>query len=255
MAELATSQLIVRNTFLHLVAKDTAEDMPRLRRSHSDHFIDYLGHKVDQSCSDCSDSTSTAADSAPCTSGAGSEVGSDDVGHWVEVVAGPPGIFTAAAAAQSINCQSTPDEDGTTVIVRKIPGDVSRTEFLDMLDAEGFAQSYTFVYLPMSFEKRVALGYAIVNFAQPTSAAGAVLRLSSVEIGGKQLEASISDAKQSMSDLILRYRDSSVMHSSVPDDFKPLIFSDGLVVPFPEPTTTLDPPVHGKDKKKIKRSA
>lgn len=177
----------------------------------------------------------------PCTSRTGSDVGSDDVGCWAEVVSGPPGIFTS--------------QDGTTVIVRKIPDNVSRAEFLNMLDAEGFGQTYSFVYLPMNFEKRVALGYAIVNFSEPTSAAAAVLHLAGVELGGKRLEASISEAKQSLSDLILRYRDSSVMHSSVPDDNKPVIFSDGLVVPFPKPTTTVDPPVLAKNKKKSKRSA
>jgi len=248
MAELANSQLIVRNTFLHFVVDDAAEELQRIRRSYSDHCIDYvnLGHKTDdECCCNFSDSTSAAGtsceDSVPCTSRTSSDVGSDDVGCLAEVASGPPGIFTS--------------QDGTTVIVRKVPNNVSRAEFIDKLDAEGFARTYSFVYLPMNFEKNVALGYAIVNFSDPAAAAAAVLHLPGVELSGKRLEASISEAKQSLSDLILRYRDSSVMHSSVPDDCKPVLFSDGLVVPFPKPTTIVDPPVLAKDKKKSQRSA
>jgi RNA recognition motif-containing protein len=132
---------------------------------------------------------------------------------------------------------------------------MSRAAFLDMLDTQGLEQLYTFVYLPMNFQKGLGLGYAIVNFAEPTSAAAAALRLSNVELGGKLLQANISDEKQSLSDLIRRYRDSAVMHSSVPDECKPILFSDGLMVPFPEPTKHLDPPVHTKATRNVRRSA
>jgi RNA recognition motif-containing protein len=132
---------------------------------------------------------------------------------------------------------------------------MTRPVFLDTLDTEGFQGLYTFVYLPMNFQKGVGLGYAIVNFAEATSAAAAALRLSSVELGGKKLQANISVEKQSLSDLICRYRDSAVMHSSVPDDCKPILFSDGLVMPFPEPTKTLEPPVHTKATRNARRSA
>jgi len=174
--------------------------------------------------------------------------------------AGPPGRLAAAQKTRTLtnplDCpQIAPFLEGvTTVIVRKVPSNMSRATFLAMLDAEGFERLYTFLYLPKDFQKGVGLGYAIVNFAQAESASAAALRLSSVEASGEWLQASISAEKQSLSDLIRRYRDSAVMHSSVPDECKPILFSDGLRVPFPEPTKTLDPPVYAKVTRGVRRS-
>lgn len=39
-----------------------------------------------------------------------------------------------------------------------------------------------------------------------------------------------------------RYRNSHVMHESVPDVYKPAIFLGGVRVPFPPPTKRLRPP-------------
>jgi len=272
MADLATFQPIVRNTFWDLDSDDT-EDLPRLRRSYSDHCINYANFDCKADLSDSSTIAGTSeSGSVAGRSRAGSEVGSDDAGSWAEMMSGPPGTFTApgmwtaptstscpALAVQasqtcSSDCQSTSDE-GTTVIVRKVSGDASRAAFLDMLDAEGFARQYAFVYVPVNFQKGVALGYAIVNFSKPAIAVAAAERLSGVELSGKQLEATLSDANQSLSDLIHRYRDSAVMHPFVPDDCKPAIFSDGLAVPFPEPTKPLEPPSLTKPKRCNRRSS
>jgi RNA recognition motif-containing protein len=260
---------VIRNTFLDVDSQDVEKYLLR-KRAQSDHCIVYT---------DFGDSTTTAG-----TSVASSEVGSDDVGSWAELISGnegswadltatfdvfaeapkpevaqgPPGVFAAASNAPSpaaYQAFAAAEQEDTTIIVRKVPSEVTRAMFLDMLDAVCYERQYTFVYLPMNFQKGVGLGYAIVNFATPTAAATAALRLSSVEFGGNRLHASISEEKQSLSDLIRRYRDSAVMHPSVPDACKPVLYSDGLMVPFPEPTKSLESFAQSNAKRSSRRSA
>ena len=55
----------------------------------------------------------------------------------------------------------------TTVMLRNMPNNYSRTMLLELLDAEGFAGQYDFLYLPMDFQSRASLGYAFINFVDP----------------------------------------------------------------------------------------
>merc|ERR1712107_214246 len=49
------------------------------------------------------------------------------------------------------------------VMIRNMPNNYSRAMLLDLLDSEGFAGQYDFVYLPMDFQLRACLGYAFCN--------------------------------------------------------------------------------------------
>ena len=40
-----------------------------------------------------------------------------------------------------------------------------------------------------------------------------------------------------------RYRNSAVMHKKVPDEYKPVIFEDGVRKTFPRPTKKVKAPV------------
>jgi hypothetical protein len=51
-----------------------------------------------------------------------------------------------------------------------------------------------------------------------------------------------SDAMQGLDEHVERYRDCPVMHESIPDEFKPLLFKDGVRVPFPKPTKKIQAP-------------
>merc|ERR1712107_460456 len=55
-------------------------------------------------------------------------------------------------------------------------------------------------------------------------------------------EAAWAEPLQGLDRHIQRYRDSPVMHSSVPDEQKPVVFSDGVRVAFPPPTRLIKPP-------------
>jgi len=123
------------------------------------------------------------------------------------------------------------DSDRTTLVFRKLPADVSRTSLLEMLDEGGLRGLYDFVYLPMDFKKGKVFGYAIVNFIDHACAEQAT-----VHFGGADANIDWSDSHQGVDELIQRYRDSPIMHSSMPETCKPIIFSHGAPASFPLPT-------------------
>lgn len=138
-----------------------------------------------------------------------------------------------------------PDEF-TTVMLRNIPNDYTREMLLELLDEEGFAESYDFVYLPIDFSRMAALGYAFVNFVSHSHAELAKHRLqgySDWKISSQKVcDVCWGEPLQGQAAHIERYRSSPVMHNDVPDHFKPLIFKGGVRVRFPGPTKRIRPP-------------
>ena len=51
-----------------------------------------------------------------------------------------------------------------------------------------------------------------------------------------------SSAFQGLLEHVERYRNSPVMHMTIPDEHKPALFSEGVRVPFPEPTQLVSVP-------------
>jgi len=146
------------------------------------------------------------------------------------------------SSSNTEDAQSEP----TTVMLRNIPNRYTRKMFVRMLDLHGFSCEYDFVYLPIDFKHSVNLGYAFVNMASHESA----VRLKSTLNGfsawafdsQKVCEAVWASPHQGLAPNIERYRDSPVMHASVADEFKPLLFKDGVRVAFPPPTKNIRAP-------------
>lgn len=137
----------------------------------------------------------------------------------------------------------------TTVMLRNLPEDLTREKLLDLIDGAGFARCYDLVYLPIDFTAETALGYAFVNLISTDDAerffakfAGSGSDASVSEEGG--YDAAWSDALQGLAPHVERYRNSPVMHESVPDAFRPVLFdpATGQRVAFPPPTAVLRPP-------------
>jgi len=134
----------------------------------------------------------------------------------------------------------------TTVMLRNLPNNYTRDMFLCLLDEEGLSNLYDFVYLPMDFGRDANLGYAFVNFV--TSAA--VDKAWKVMDGfdrwalptAKVCQVGWSGPHQGFQAHVDRYRNSPVMHRSVPDHYKPVIFKDGMRKPFPRPTKKVKAP-------------
>mmetsp|Transcript_41091 Transcript_41091/g.119015 ORF Transcript_41091/g.119015 Transcript_41091/m.119015 type:complete len:135 (+) Transcript_41091:2-406(+) len=130
--------------------------------------------------------------------------------------------------------------------MRNLPNNYTRSMLLEMLDQEGFVGAYDFVYLPVDFQRGCGLGYAFVNLVD----ASLVPRFRAAFEGfsrwsvrtGKVCQVTWSDRGQGLRANIKRYRNSPVMHASVPDDYKPCLFSDGKRVPFPAPSKQLRKP-------------
>jgi hypothetical protein len=130
--------------------------------------------------------------------------------------------------------------------MRNLPNDYTRDMVLELMDSCGFAGRYDFFYLPMDFQTNCGLGYAFVNFTMHADAQQAQLVLQGFSDwripSHKILDVSWSELSQGIEANIERYRNSSVFHSSVSEEFQPLLFAQGSRIPFPEPTRHIRQP-------------
>lgn len=142
--------------------------------------------------------------------------------------------------------ESLPESTGeprTTVMLRNMPNNYSRDMLLELLDSEGFSGQYDFLYLPIDFQTKACLGYAFINLVS----AAAAMRFWRTFDGytkwaipsRKQSGVSWSGHQQGLDAHVDRYRNSPVMADSIPDEYKPVLFSSGVRVPFPPPTKKL----------------
>lgn len=138
------------------------------------------------------------------------------------------------------------NDDRTTLMFRNLPNNYTRAALLDMLDSEGFNKFYSFVYLPTDFKNFAGFGYAFVNFATHESAVRAKRQFEGYcnwnVPSQKVCEVVWSGPVQGLSNHTERYRNSPVMHDSVPDEYKPVVFIEGKRVRFPAPTKKIRPP-------------
>jgi len=134
----------------------------------------------------------------------------------------------------------------TALMMRNLPNDYTRDMVLTLLDSKGFQGYYDFFYLPVDFQRGSGLGYAFVNFVSHGYAEHARQVFQSFKDwkipSQKVLEVSWSGFSQGLEANIERYQNSSVLHPSVPEEFKPLLFVNGLRVAFPSPTKAIKHP-------------
>lgn len=132
----------------------------------------------------------------------------------------------------------------TTVLLRNLPSDFTRAALLELLEDEGFDGGFDFIYLPMDFGAKVCLGYAFVNFVTGSDAQRCWEIFSGYSDweSDKPCEVTWGEPCQGLQAHIERYRNSPVMHKSIPEEWKPLIFKDGVRMPFPAPTKSISAP-------------
>jgi hypothetical protein len=97
----------------------------------------------------------------------------------------------------------------------------------------------------MDFKNNSNLGYAFVDLSSEDCAHSFFDAFSGFCDQGFSLEQECQvcwSTLQGHQSHVERYRNSPVMHESVPDDFKPLLFVDGQRIPFPEPTKRIREP-------------
>jgi hypothetical protein len=133
-------------------------------------------------------------------------------------------------------------ESQTTLMIRNIVGHCTRNMLLDFIDRKGFHGRYTLLYLPQRFAGKGCFHHAFVDFVGNDAAMEFQTRLNGCSdedlFGDKSVEISWSQC-QGLEANIEKFRNSSVMHPSVEDECRPILFKDGNVVPFPKPTRKL----------------
>jgi len=236
--------LCVKCTFLE-IAKDDQEAplMRRLRRSWSDG--DIAGSSDVGSGSDLTaapedgsiaESTDSDLDATACI------LAEEPPRSWCQLPVCPPGEWGKASDAvfEEASSDKIPVVPvlPTTLALRNIPKSYTRSMLLDLLD-EDWAGQYDFVYLPSDFKCLAVYGYAFVNFASHEVAEEVRLQLDGFSEWmlphNNCMDVSWSEV-QGLEAHIDRYVHSPVMHDSVPDDARPVIFSSGQRIPFPLPT-------------------
>lgn len=148
--------------------------------------------------------------------------------------------------SEETDCSGGESVPETTVMMRNIPNSYTRERLLALLDSHDFALRYDLVYLPIDFCSRAGLGYAFLNFKTAQDAKRFREYFHGFDDWGvfseKACDALGSAAHQGLEANMERYRNSPVMHESVPDEFRPVVFKDGVRVPFPPPTRRLRAP-------------
>eukprot|EP00928_Gymnodinium_smaydae_P061180 TRINITY_DN45331_c0_g1_i1.p1 TRINITY_DN45331_c0_g1~~TRINITY_DN45331_c0_g1_i1.p1 ORF type:complete len:429 (+),score=62.64 TRINITY_DN45331_c0_g1_i1:49-1287(+) len=158
----------------------------------------------------------------------------------------PAGDMTHAhSLGQDEDPENVPDTH-TTVMLRNIPNRYTQSMLLSLLEEHSFANRYDFVYLPMDFRNGVNLGYAFVNLLTHEDAKRLMNRFQGFNSwfldSAKVCETSWARPIQGLLEHVERYRNSPVMHSSMPDEYKPMVFQNGERVPFPPPTKAIRAP-------------
>lgn len=137
-------------------------------------------------------------------------------------------------------------DERTTVMFRNVPNDYCRDSLMEMLDNEGFAGQYNFIYLPVDFRSKSGFGYAFINLVN-----GVIAEQFKQKFNGfagwavpsqKVAEVTWSHPSQGLEVHVERYRNSPVMHEAVPDAFKPAMFENGNRIIFPPPTKAIRMP-------------
>jgi hypothetical protein len=149
-----------------------------------------------------------------------------------------PGCFSDESSDESV--------DQTTLMVRNIPNSLTRMQLLEIFDKAGFKCYYDLFYLPIDLKNQAGLGYAFINFVNHKSAVAFSNFFSGFSSWGMQsekvCEVTWSQGMQGLHVHIEKYRDCPVMHESVPDEFRPILFKNGKRLSFPPPTKVLRAP-------------
>merc|ERR1711972_1134270 len=135
----------------------------------------------------------------------------------------------------------------TTVMMRNLPNDYTRDMLMDLLVSRHYEGTFDFIYLPIDFASKSGLGYAFINFAAPETAEQFRRDFSGFQEWGiaseKVCEVTWSDV-QGFKAHVARFRNSPVMHETVPDEHRPWIFCASQRIPFPPPTKKIRAPRH-----------
>jgi hypothetical protein len=177
-----------------------------------------------------------------CIVNAGTSFSSDTTGTGGSRVSSFVGEDSLDACTEEENLAGAK----TTVMMRNLPNDYSREMLVNLIDTQGFRGCYNLFYLPIDYSSRVSFGYAFIDLVSPEEAQRFHAHFQGFDawdmVSSKVCEVCWSSVLQGVQSHVDRYRNSPVMHETVPDDFKPLLFVDGKRVTFPSATKSIRAP-------------
>lgn len=214
MAVNASFVLRVKHTFVEMVEESHVNLYPRGRFS-TDSVVNCLKHEnsIDIASTDCDSSEDTSSEAESMS--------------WADVV-------------------DDDDDKRTTVMLRGLAATMHREMLMSILRKTKFHNCFDFVYLPGDFNTLQPQGFAFVNFVDHKTALQFQQDLPR-ELG-TDVQVLWSDKEQGIDENVARYRNSPVMHTSLPEQFRPVLLRNGAMVNFPKPTKAIKAP-------KIKRAA
>mmetsp|Transcript_81479 Transcript_81479/g.161764 ORF Transcript_81479/g.161764 Transcript_81479/m.161764 type:complete len:332 (-) Transcript_81479:262-1257(-) len=172
--------------------------------------------------------------------------------HRQDSLSGRSPCMTSSASSPRSQMASEPDACGgscqeprTTVVLKNLPEEYTRSMLLDLLEGQGLSGCYNFVYLPINFGSHTNFGYALVNLVTPDDAERfmALFRgftgwaINSLKVA----DVIWSGKRQGLENQIARYRNSPMLSADMPEEAKPLLLKDGVPVDFPPPTRRVKP--------------
>jgi len=151
------------------------------------------------------------------------------------------------------------DEWRTSVMIRNMPTSYSRDMLLALVDSMGLAGAYDFVYLPIDFKSQTGLGYALMNFTSVINAQQCFDRLEGFYNWRVPCDTvcavAWSSPTQGLESHVERYRNSPVMHHSLPDEWKPVLLRSGRRIAFPSPSKAIKTPKVRKQVPAVRKRA
>jgi hypothetical protein len=258
---MVASQLVVRRTFLEVEVDDLKDRFLAMRRGRcmSDGMLQTEGGCFEEPASEVKEfDVRSSATTAVCWSDV-SDDDDSDCGWSVTstpklTLSAPPGVFTTGEErARSVKAKKTglwnsseEQESRTTVLFRNVLPSSMRSDLCLLLNNNGFRGQYDFLYVPANFKTMLSFGYAFVNFVSGQVADAARQHFDGFQWNVRNessiLETNWSNPHQGYALHVERYRDCPVMHSSVADEYKPIVLRGGVRVPFPAPTKRLIAP-------------
>lgn len=151
----------------------------------------------------------------------------------------------STSSLQSTNYSDFYD-DRTTLMVRNLPAELTQPAFVKQFSDAGYGGLFDFVYMPMNLRANGNFGYAFINFASNSVAAHVMMHMQRDEHDGSDSSDKWTcqwSNCQGWDANVERYRNSPLMHETVPQDCKPAVFDGyGKQTVFPEPTKRIPKP-------------